>query len=52
MCKDDKKQQPSVPTKDSDFADDIRHRTEVIVEKMERPEPWPAPPPEEPESKK
>ena len=29
----------------------IRHRGDVIVEKMERPEPWPDPPPEEPESK-
>ena len=52
MCDDDKKKQPSVPTKDSDFSEDIRHRGDVIIEKMERPEPWPDPPPEEPESKK
>lgn len=49
MCNDDKKKQPSVPTKDSDFSEVIRNRQDI--EKMQRPEPWPDPPPEEPESK-
>ena len=51
MCNDDKKKQTSVPTKDSDFSDKSRSGNVVIIEKMERPEPWPKPPPEEPESK-
>lgn len=50
MCDDDKKKQPSVPTKDSEFSELIRNR-QNINEKMQRPEPWPDPPPEEPESK-